>query len=1357
MAANDVQIQIIGKDLASQAFQSVDRAAQRTTQNMQAFGGAVSSANSILSDAAGFAAGIAGFTALDAAIEKTLGSALEFYKTMETGSISMSGSLMSMATLSGQTIQWGQALSMSKDIMVQLSDTAIRTGVSTKELTDTFRAMLPAALNAKMTVQQTMDIASRMVPVGKGMGLNETTLMRDVADLITGQNVQRTKLGSILGISDKDIADAKKSADGLYKFLSDRLQGEKEASEHYLISLEGRVNHLKESVSRMGGTAFGSMFQAGTDEIQKMADSIVTVNKETGEVTLNPQLLNDLTYIGNEIMVAGSGIKAFAQDISVVAVPAVKILGTGLDIVANHVEAIGLGFAAWTVMGKMSALYGDYIAVTNGATTAQTFLGRAVLDTQTKYAHQAATATLAAEAERAAAVAAAEQQVQASLAGTKMETAAVAAALGQNNLAAAIAKSVVAEEEQATVTSRTAAIMESANTAMRASQLEVAQAVLATNLSIGEQAIIAEQMAARIVIAEELARTGQIELAQSILATDIALADQATAATAAGAKNVTAATTATSSQKVLTASVAATTAAHMEAGAAATIAGEKTVSAMAVAGTASGNFLKTLWALAGGWAGVAVAAGLAANAAIDYFDTKNKVESYDSKAEVYDDPSRPGKHTKKKWVEASFVMGPSDELMYVMPAHYERAPLSDAEEEEWGTWRNWKDQNDVNKPWRTQSAEDLLNNLLNKFDTTHEKNSHKKHSILDEAGDLKFILEDAASSAGVNPELFAALVKAESGFDPNASSSAGAMGLTQLMPGTAASLGVSHPYDPTENAQGGAEYLAQQLRTFGGNTRLALAAYNWGPGNVQDAVRAYGSTSWGVLRDHMPEETRNYVEGITANLEKSGHLDGLKSGNIAQKLIEYKKKITDMIASLNEEITQEDGTAYQLGMTKVNDKVAKLTAESSKMAAMGADTKQLDAKITEYQKVESEKVTRIWRQSWQDLKNQTAKTQAEIMGDPAASADTEYSAKLLQLEKDRREKQKSVMQDKNDKVAQLAVEKWYNEQVILAEMNREQKHREATLTLLGYDVQYNNDLQQLGNKSAQETDAANLAVYNKEIEYLKGQLDTAKLTIQERIDLETKLADTVKNKNDILAKNLTTAYSVAYQQIKNKTYDYANAMVQTVDDVNSTINSGFDEMLTGTKNWGDSLVNTVSNVAKRIEKLFIDMFYQKAVSGPVSEWVSGIVGSVYGSSNSTSSAATAWSAANGGAAPTLENGGLGLTGVGTGGSWLNPGKNARGGDWGGGWSWVGEEGPELAYFGSSAHIYDANTSKSMVNSSAGAAKVKLIVNNNTGTQAAVRQSSSFDADTQTTIVSLWLDAADRNVMGLRDTLKGVAG
>jgi hypothetical protein len=120
------------------------------------------------------------------------------------------------------------------------------------------------------------------------------------------------------------------------------------------------------------------------------------------------------------------------------------------------------------------------------------------------------------------------------------------------------------------------------------------------------------------------------------------------------------------------------------------------------------------------------------------------------------------------------------------------------------------------------------------------------------------LVTSAASAAGVPPSLALAVAQRESGLNPSAVSSAGAVGVMQLMPGTAASLGVTNRYDPTQNVTGGVTYLSQMLSRYNGDTAQALAAYNAGPGNV-DAAIAAGGADW---LSYLPAETQNYVGAI---------------------------------------------------------------------------------------------------------------------------------------------------------------------------------------------------------------------------------------------------------------------------------------------------------------------------------------------------------------------------------------------------------------------------------------------------------------------------------------------------------------
>ena len=113
------------------------------------------------------------------------------------------------------------------------------------------------------------------------------------------------------------------------------------------------------------------------------------------------------------------------------------------------------------------------------------------------------------------------------------------------------------------------------------------------------------------------------------------------------------------------------------------------------------------------------------------------------------------------------------------------------------------------------------------------------------------LIQNAAQRFGLDPHLVKAVVTAESDFNPQVVSKAGAMGLMQLMPGTARDMGVEDPFDPAQNIEGGTKYLAAMIERFDGDLDKALAAYNWGPSNVERGGR-------------YPAETRRYLKKIAA-------------------------------------------------------------------------------------------------------------------------------------------------------------------------------------------------------------------------------------------------------------------------------------------------------------------------------------------------------------------------------------------------------------------------------------------------------------------------------------------------------------
>lgn len=121
-----------------------------------------------------------------------------------------------------------------------------------------------------------------------------------------------------------------------------------------------------------------------------------------------------------------------------------------------------------------------------------------------------------------------------------------------------------------------------------------------------------------------------------------------------------------------------------------------------------------------------------------------------------------------------------------------------------------------------------------------------------DGGSFDSIISRASQRYRIDPSLVKAVIKAESNFNPTATSPVGAQGLMQLMPATARSLGVTNSLDPEQNIMAGTRYLRDMLDRYNGDVDSALAAYNWGPGNV-DRRGVTGA---------LPRETRDYLARV---------------------------------------------------------------------------------------------------------------------------------------------------------------------------------------------------------------------------------------------------------------------------------------------------------------------------------------------------------------------------------------------------------------------------------------------------------------------------------------------------------------
>lgn len=251
--------------------------------------------------------GIEGISSALATLPRT---AFDYTKQLETSAIGMAGIMGSVASLNGAQLQYNQALGISQDMIRKLGDDALRTAASSQELVGAFQALLAPGLAAGMKLDEIRQLTVVGTNAVKSMGLQGTQVVQELRDLVAGGiTASSSTLATALGLKDADIAKAKASSEGLFKFLMDRLQGFEQASNEFGKTLEGRLSALKEGATRVAADGMQPLTAAISTAIGQMGDLLVTFDK-AGQAQINPEIVNSLRGVSESmvsIMQAGQG------------------------------------------------------------------------------------------------------------------------------------------------------------------------------------------------------------------------------------------------------------------------------------------------------------------------------------------------------------------------------------------------------------------------------------------------------------------------------------------------------------------------------------------------------------------------------------------------------------------------------------------------------------------------------------------------------------------------------------------------------------------------------------------------------------------------------------------------------------------------------------------------------------------------------------------------------------------------------------------------------------------------------------------------------------------------------------------
>lgn len=474
------------------------------------------------------------------------------------------------------------------------------------------------------------------------------------------------------------------------------------------------------------------------------------------------------------------------------------------------------------------------------------------------------------------------------------------------------------------------------------------------------------------------------------------------------------------------------------------------------------------------------------------------------------------------------------------------------------------------------------------------------NALLSRMGSYAPFVMNAAQDAGIDPALLASLVLEE---DPSLNPSlpdqltGTHIGLTQIHPSTAAEVGITGDLtDPQTNLIAGARYLAKMINRYGGSLELGLAAYNAGPGTVD----AQGNTA-----------NPSYARNILGRLSGIGIQESAFSEyqvKFAKEKAEQLKAFQQLQAELNSKLTEETGTQYQVGMEKINEEIQKYQDQTRKMGNYGIDVSGLNEQIKQLQDLEKNKVIEKWRKSWQDLKDSIAETNSELTGNTLANYSIEYTKQLDKLDSERKEREKAVMQDQNDAVAKAAVDEWYNQQKELFLKEKNDKVREYLLKEYDLEVEHNKNLIELENNTVEQTNVLNREVLNKKLTYLQTELNRAKLTAQQRIDLENQIYETTRAIDEIDSQNLLTAWPVALKEMQRDTTNYVELIESAFDSIEDNITDNFTNMLNGAESFSDGFVDVFENMAKEVQSVVMKQIVQQSIMKPLFGWLGNMIG-----------------------------------------------------------------------------------------------------------------------------------------------------
>ena len=333
-----------------------------------------------------------------------VGGSYEYAKSLETNQIGIAGILKSMVTLNGEQIKWNDAMALSGKAMNGLQSEALRTAATSKELIETFRALLGPGLSSGMSIDQIVQLSTVGTNAVRSLGLPTNQYVQELRSIITeGIRPASSTLATSLGITNKDIKEAKASAEGLFNFLMKRMQGFSDAVKYTSGTVEGRIARIQEGLQVAGEKGAKALYQSFSSVLEDVANYLIPVPENLGDKwKINPAFIQGIKDVSDTV---GKVVKSIGDIGKTVAPILGGIGGAGLTAIGHLADKLTYvaGFFAARKLAPFAADIAQIAVNSRNAYEAQTGLGRVIQGVSDKISGRTAALRQMAEQEQRAA------------------------------------------------------------------------------------------------------------------------------------------------------------------------------------------------------------------------------------------------------------------------------------------------------------------------------------------------------------------------------------------------------------------------------------------------------------------------------------------------------------------------------------------------------------------------------------------------------------------------------------------------------------------------------------------------------------------------------------------------------------------------------------------------------------------------------------------------------------------------------------------------------------------------------------------------------------------------------------------